>query len=132
MPMIDIKLDGGDQRVSRAPHLGCKHCRVIGELCGYCERAMLDDVERAASSWPVLDGTEGALQMFEVYAFPRAWPEHWVVQRSFALPTGEIRLDIVPRLASHLESARELLPPGLFWQPRCEQDLDPHLIEVWY
>jgi hypothetical protein len=82
-------------------------------------------------SWPALDGTEGALQMFTVFAFPRDYPSHWVVRRMFVLPTGEQKLDVVPRLAPDFEAARELVPPGLYCQPRQAGD-DPHIVEVWF
>lgn len=85
-----------------------------------------------APIWPALDGTEGALETFEIYAFPADWPRHWVVRRTFGLPSGEVALDVVPQLATHLESARELVPQGLYCQPRSELDRDPHLIEVWF
>lgn len=85
-----------------------------------------------APEWPRLDGTEGALTMFGVYAFPPDFPRHWVVRRMFVLPSGAEMADIVPRLATHLESARLLIPPGLYRQPRWEGDDDPHVIEVWF
>lgn len=84
-----------------------------------------------ALSWPLLEGTEGALQMFTVFGFPRDYPRHWVVRRMFVLPTGEQVSDVVPRLAPDLEGARALVPPGLYCQPRQEGD-DPHILEVWF
>lgn len=82
-------------------------------------------------SWPALDGTEGALQMFTVFAFPRDYPLHWVVRRMFVLQTGEQMSDVVPRLATDLDGARELVPPDLYCQPRHDGD-DPHIVEVWF
>lgn len=82
-------------------------------------------------SWPALDGTEGALTMFTVFELPRDYPSHWVVRRMFVLPSGELMSDVVPRLAPDLEGARELVPPGLYCQPRYERD-DPHIVEVWF
>jgi hypothetical protein len=81
--------------------------------------------------WPEIDGTEGALAMFTVYAFPTDYPAHWVVRRMFVLPSGQERLDVVPRLAVDLESARALVPPYLYRDGRYPGD-DPHIIEVWY
>jgi hypothetical protein len=81
--------------------------------------------------WARLEGVEGSLVMFAVFAYPGDYPRHWVVRRSFVLPTGELIADVVPRLALDLESAREHIPPGLYCQPRMTGD-EPHIIEVWF
>lgn len=85
-----------------------------------------------APGWAQLDGTEGALVMFCVYAFPLDYPRHWVVRRLFVLPNGEQGADVVPRLALTVDEAREQVPPGLYCQPRYRGDEDPHLLEVWF
>lgn len=82
-------------------------------------------------SWPALDGTEGALVMYAIYAFPIDFPGSWVVRRLFILPGGEERRDVVPHLATDLESARALVPPCLHRQDRSEGD-EPHIVEVWF
>jgi len=81
--------------------------------------------------WARLEGTEGALTMFSVYAFPDDYPRHIVVRRSFVLRTGEIVHDVIPRLAVDLEDAREHIPPGLYCQPRAAGD-EPHILEAWF
>lgn len=88
--------------------------------------------ENYAPAWPRLDGTEGALEMFYVYAFPPEFPGHWVVRRHFVLPDGGELADVLPRLATHLETARELIPPGLYRQERHAGDDDPHVLEAWF
>lgn len=81
--------------------------------------------------WFPIDGVERALTMFCVYAYPAEYPLHWVVRRCFVLETGEVRWDVLPRLAPDLEQARELVPAGLFCQPRHPGD-EPHIIEAWF
>lgn len=86
---------------------------------------------REVVSWPALPGTEGALVMYAVHAFPADWPRNYVVRRLFVLPGGEQACDVVPRIANDLEQARELVPPCLYRQPRHESDA-PDLLEVWF
>lgn len=86
---------------------------------------------RCAASWPELDGTAGALTIYCIYAFSADFPGAWVVRRMFVLPNGGEMMDVVPRLASGLEGARELVPPGLYRQPRSEGE-DPGIVEVWF
>jgi hypothetical protein len=90
-----------------------------------------DSAARDLYTWPALDGTEGSLEMFTVFERPLDFPAHFVVRRSFVLAGGETKLDVVPRLASDLDNARQLIPPWLHCQPRHELD-EPQIVEVWF
>jgi hypothetical protein len=84
-----------------------------------------------ATHWPALDGTDRALVMFTVFRFPSDFLRHFVVRRSFVLPDGEIRHDVVPRLATDLPGARALVPPGLYRQERVPGE-PAQIVEVWF
>lgn len=89
--------------------------------------------ESNAPLWPEQPpGTEQALVMFAISAFPPDYAGFWVVRRLYVLPDGSQRADAVPRLATYLEQAREMIPPGLYRQERWAGDEDPHLLEVWF
>lgn len=75
--------------------------------------------------------SEPLISMWVIYDHPRDYPDAFVVRRhdvyrgSTSQPTGEYYL------AASLEEARQYVPPGLFYQPRYEQD-DACIAEVWF
>lgn len=96
-----------------------------------------------ASDWPSIPGTEDALVMFTIYEHPLDWPRFFVVRRCFVMaprfdepgirngdPLSPL-FDVVPRLATTLAEARELVPYGLYRQPRQEGD-DIPIVESWF
>ena len=85
-----------------------------------------------AQGWPELEGlgVRDALAFFVIFDRPLDFPGHFVVRRQFAV-RGEVRNDVVPRLAASLEKARELVPPGLYRQPRQDGD-DAFIVETWF
>lgn len=80
--------------------------------------------------WPPLEGMENKLAMFTIYERPLDFPDRYVVRRWFACAPEPVP-DVVPRLAASLEHARELVPPGLYRQPRQDGD-DPFILETWF
>ena len=83
-----------------------------------------------AHDWPVLEEAGDALAFFVIFERPLDYPGHFVVRRQFAL-RGRVGLDVVPRLAASLEEARQLVPPGLYRQPRQDGD-DAFIVETWF
>lgn len=83
-----------------------------------------------AHDWPVLEGIGDALAFFVIFDRPLDFPQHFVVRRQFAT-RGCVVNDVVPRLAASLEEARQLVPPGLYRQPRQDGD-DAFIVETWF
>lgn len=85
-----------------------------------------------AQDWPVLEGldAENALTFYVIFDRPLDYPQHVVVRRQFATRGGVVN-DVVPRLAASLEEARELVPRGLYRQPRQEGDA-AFIVETWF
>ena len=93
------------------------------------------------SDWPRLDGIpEGVLSLWTMYDHPLDYPDFWVVRRCFGckweagmpgLDAGGVTHDVVPRLARSLAEARELVPLGLYRQPRSPGD-DLTIVESWF
>ena len=83
-----------------------------------------------AHDWPVLEEFGDALAFFVIFERPLDYPGHFVVRRQFAL-RGRVGLDVVPRLAASLEEARQLVPPGLYRQPRQDGEA-AFIVETWF
>lgn len=92
------------------------------------------------SDWPPIDGIPECMHLWVITDSPRDFPGRFVVRRCFCLPWSEgmpglsvdgLTFDVVPRLASSLAEARELVPYGLYRQPRVEGE-DPVIVESWF
>lgn len=70
------------------------------------------------------------LDIWVVYDRPQDYPGQVVARKWMALQ-GEVLATSVVITGNTVDDVRAQIPPGLFCQPRDEND-DPHIIECWF
>ena len=73
--------------------------------------------------------TTSQLTGWTVYDHPRDYPDCFIARRWIAVG-GEVVPTTDMFTGATLDEVRALLPPGLVYFPRAEQD-DPKIVEVW-
>jgi hypothetical protein len=74
--------------------------------------------------------TEYKLEFWTIYDHPTDYPENFVVRRSVVEGPSGLKPDKEVKLASTLEEARELIPPGYHRFDRDPTD-PPVIVECW-
>lgn len=69
------------------------------------------------------------LRQWTIYEHPDDWPE-WYVVREFRITREGVEPSPVATLAVDLETARKIVPQGLYCLGRAPDD-DPCIAEVW-